>query len=286
MNTHPSLFAHAVAAAPVDIRRTARFREAFEAVAQSCLTQFRGNLPGVLAGDAESLHQMRVSVRRLRALLSAARSWDPMPEGTAGKLRWFGVELGRARNWDVFLGATLPGLGGASQAVEAAARELAAKQLSHVQHLLQGPRCNALLDELALWRGERLWRDPARIQPWDKDARKVARSLVRQARERVAKRVRQLDAAQPGSLHRLRIAVKKERYMREFFGMGRRLQLLSDAQEKLGKLNDGRVARDLLRTLQDHLPAHAAELSFLEGALAERLEHDLPKAVRFARREL
>ncbi|HEY0587025.1 MAG TPA: CHAD domain-containing protein [Pseudoduganella sp.] len=286
MNTHPALFAHAVAAAPVNIRRTARFGEAFEAISRNCLAQVRDNLPGVLAGDVESLHQMRVGVRRLRALLSATESWDPMPEGTAGKLRWFGVELGRARNWDVFLESTLPGLGGSSQPVEAKAQELAAKQHGHVKHLLQGSRCRALLEELELWSRERLWRDPARIQPWDKDARKVVNSLVRQARERVGKRVRQLDAAQPHSLHRLRIAVKKERYMREFFGAGNRLQLLSEAQDRLGKLNDGRVARDLLRTLQDHLPAHDAELSFMEGALAERLEQDLPKAFRFARRKL
>lgn len=286
MHTHPALFAHAVAAAPVNIRRTARFGEAFEAISRNCLAQVRDNQPGVLAGDVESLHQMRIGVRRLRALLSATESWDPMPEGTAGKLRWFGVELGRARNWDVFLESTLPGLGGSSQPVEAMAQELAGKQHVHVQHLLQGSRCKALFDELDLWSGERLWRDPARIQAWDKDARKVARALVRQARERVGKRVRQLDVAQPASLHRLRIAVKKERYVREFFGAGSRLRLLSEAQDRMGKLNDGRVARDLLRTLQDHLPAHDAELSFLEGVLAERLEHDVPKAFRFARRKL
>lgn len=286
MNTHPALFAHAVAAAPVNIRRTARFGEAFEAISRNCLAQVRGNLPGVLAGDVESLHQMRVGVRRLRALLSATESWEPMPENTAGKLRWFGVELGRARNWDVFMKSTLSGLGGASQPVEAMALELAVKQRAHVHHLLQGSRCRALFAELELWSRERLWRDPSRIQPWDKDARKVARSLVRQARERVRKRVRQLDAAQPRSLHRLRIAVKIERYMREFFGAGNRLQLLSEAQDRLGNLNDGRVARDLLRTLQDHLPAHDAELSFMEGLLAERLEHELRRAFRFARRKL
>lgn len=286
MNSHSTLFAHAVKAAPLSIRRTARFGEAFEAITLNCLAQVRGNLPGVLAGDVESLHQMRVGVRRLRALLSATESWDPMPEGTAGKLRWFGVELGRARNWDVFLESTLPGLGGSSEPVEAMARELAAKQHAHVQHLLHGARCKALMDELALWSGERLWRDPARIQPWDKDAGKVAKALLRQARGRVGKCVRRLDAAQPGSLHRLRIAVKKERYMREFFGSGSRLPLLSDAQDRLGRLNDSRVARDLIRTLQDHLPAHAAELAFMEGLLAERQEHDLPKACRFARRKL
>jgi len=275
-----------VTAAPVNIRRTARFGEAFEAILLNCLAQIRANVPGVLAGDVESLHQMRVGVRRLRALLSATKSWDPMPEGTAGKLRWFGVELGRARNWDVFLQSTLPGLGGSSQPVEAMVRELARKQHVHVQHLLQGPRCQALMEELALWSSERLWRDHARIQHWDRDARKVSKALLRRARERVGKRARQLNPARVDSLHRLRIAVKKERYLREFFGSGTRSQVLADAQEVLGGMNDRRVARDLLRTLEDHLPAHAAELAFMEGLLAERLEHDLPKAVRFARRTL
>ena len=273
-------------AAPVNIRRTARFGEAFEAILLNCLAQIRTNVPGVLAGDVESLHQMRVGVRRLRALLSATKSWDPMPEGTAGKLRWFGVELGRARNWDVFLQSTLPGLGGSSQPVEAMVRELAGKQHVHIQHLLQDPRCQALMDELALWSGERLWRDPARIRPWDRDALKVSKALLRRARERVGKRARQLNSARVDSLHRLRIAVKKERYLREFFGSGTRSQVLADAQEVLGGMNDRRVARDLLRTLEDHLPAHTAELAFMEGLLAERLEHDLPKAVRFARRTL
>ncbi len=286
MKAHPTLFTHAVTAPPLHFRRTAKFGEAFEAIARNCLAQVRGNLPGVQAGDVESLHQMRVGVRRLRALLSAVQPWDAMPEDTADKLRWLGQELGQVRNWDVFLETTLPGLGGASQPVDAMARELARQQHVHLREVLQGPRCRALMEELALWSLERLWRDPARIQPWDKDARKVARALLRQARERVGKRVRQLDASRPGSLHRLRIAVKKERYLREFFGDGRRLPVLSDAQEKLGSLNDGRVARDLLRTLQDRLPAHAAELSFLEGLLAGRLENALPDACRFARRKL
>ncbi len=286
MKIHPTLFVHAVDAAPLEIRRKARFGEAFEAIVRNCLAQVHGNLPGVLAGDAESLHQMRVGVRRLRALLSAVKSWDPMPEGTAGNLRWLGVELGRARNWDVFLASTLPGLGGSSQPVEAVARGLARKQHLHVQHLLEGQRCKALMDELALWSGERLWRDPARIQSWDKDARKVAKALLRRARERVGKRARQLDAARVDTLHRLRIAVKKERYLREFFGSGSRARALSDAQEMLGKMNDCRIARDLLRTLEDHAPAHAAELSFLAGVLAGQQEEALAKAIRLARRRL
>lgn len=286
MNTHPTLFAHAVPAAPANIRRKARFGDAFEAIAHDCLLQIRGNVPGVLAGDSECLHQMRVGVRRLRALLASVEEWDAMPEATADRLRWLGVELGQVRNWDVFLEASLPGLGGASAPVEEAARELAEKAHLHLRHLLEGPRFRALMDELELWSGERLWLDPGRIQPWQKDARKVGRALVRMAREQLAKRIRRLDSSRPGSLHRVRIAVKKERYMREFFGLEKRLAVLSEAQEKLGRLNDSRIARGLLRDLQDHLPAHAAELSFMEGLLAGRMEHALPDACRFARRKL
>ncbi|MGW8389568.1 CHAD domain-containing protein [Pseudoduganella sp. HUAS MS19] len=270
----------------MNIRRKARFGEAFEAIVLDCLRQVRGNLAGVMAGDIESLHRMRVGVRRLRALLSGVEGWHAMPEGTAGKLRWLGQELGRARNWDVFLESTLPALGGASTPVEAMAREMAAQEHAHIRHSLEGSRFRALMEELALWRGERLWRDPARIQPWDKDARRVARVLVRHARERVAKRVRQLDVRRPSSLHRLRIAVKKERYLREFFGVAARAKVLSDAQELLGRLNDSRIARELLPSLGDRLPAHTAELSYMEGLLAGRQEHALPEAVRFARRKL
>jgi CHAD domain-containing protein len=74
--------------------------------------------------------------------------------------------------------------------------------------------------------------------------------------------------------------------MREFFGVTARSKVLSDAQELLGKLNDRRIAHELLHSLLDRLPQHAAELSFMEGLLAGRQEHALPEAVRFTRRKL
>ncbi len=209
-----------------------------------------------------------------------------MPQETAGGLRWLGVALGHARNWDVFIASSLPGLGGASAPLAKAARELAEQQHVHIHHLLEGARYRALMGELAIWSGERLWRDPGRIQPWDKDARKVAQALVQRGRAKVAKRVRLLNLSRPGTLHRLRIAVKQERYLREFFGAAGRLPVLSDAQDLLGALHDSHVARGLLRTLQDYLPAHAAELAFLEGLLAGRMEHSMSPACRFARRKL
>lgn len=302
MKAHAHLFAHAVAAAPVAIRRKARFGEAFQSIAHNCLAHIRHNVPGVMADDAESLHQMRIGVRRLRALLAGMQAFGALPEDTAGKLEWLGQELGKARNWDVFLDTTLPGLGGPHLAAQSmrqvvdTAREMAAEQRSSIRRMLEGPRYHSLMAELALWDGERLWCEVGRDKPWEKDARKVAQALVRKCRERVDKRVRQLEPAQPESLHRLRIAVKRERYMREFFESmaghavrrhtRSRLHVLSNAQDRLGRLNDAAIARELLQSLQERLPAQATALSFMAGLLAGRQEPALLVAVRFARRRL
>jgi CHAD domain-containing protein len=302
MKAHETLFAHAVLAAPLTIGRKARFGDAFQAIAHNCLAHIRHNVPGVMADDPESLHQMRIGVRRLRALLEGTRSFGALPEDTAGKLQWLGQELGKARNWDVFLETTLPGLdtsGQAAQAMQqiaATARDMATEQRTHIRQMLEGARYRSLMEELALWDGERLWCDAGRSKPWDRDARKVAQALVRKCRERVGKRVRRLDPKHPESMHKLRIAVKEERYMREFFAslagkdVGRRartrMHLLSDAQDKLGVLNDAAIARDLLQSLQERLPAQATTLSFLAGLLAGRQEPAIKAAGRFARRKL
>lgn len=301
-SAHPTLFAHAVPAAPLKLRSKARFGDAFQDITHHCLSHIRHNMPGVLAGDPESLHQMRIGVRRLRALLDGTRDFGVLPADTARKLQWLGQELGKARNWDVFLDSTLPHLGvphlapEAREQIRGAARQMAVQVRQDIRNMLEGPRCRSLMEELALWDGERLWSGTGRSQPWGKDARKIAQALLRQSRKRVGKRVRQLGAARPDSLHSLRIAVKKERYLREFFDSLSprdarqrsrvRLRVLSGAQEKLGQLNDNLIACELLRSLQAHFPAQAASLAFMEGLLTAQQAPAMKAAVRFARRKL
>lgn len=61
------------------------------------LGELRRHAPGVRAGEAEPIHQMRVSARRLRSLLATGRtlfvdsagegSGDAAPRGPNGRLR-------------------------------------------------------------------------------------------------------------------------------------------------------------------------------------------------------
>ena len=58
-------------AIPVDLDASLTCQQAFRAIAQNCLRQVIVNEPGMCAGDAQSLHQMRIGLRRLRAAIAA-----------------------------------------------------------------------------------------------------------------------------------------------------------------------------------------------------------------------
>jgi CHAD domain-containing protein len=122
---------------------------------------------------------------------------------------------------------------------------------------------------------------------------KTAPRLVQHAAARVRKRARDVDLQQPVSLHRVRIAAKKERYAREFFEAfshgkkeARRHDMLAGMQDELGVLNDGVVARGLIGQLRERVPQELALLGFIEGVLAARALDALPRAGKHVRRKL
>ncbi|WP_449222276.1 CYTH and CHAD domain-containing protein [Tistrella mobilis] len=116
-------------AAPVDLTPDMTAAEGFRAIARACLGQLVANEPAVRAGLPEGVHQMRVSVRRLKSALSTftdifgaatgATVADPLAPGvdpallTPGDVKaalgWLMSVLGPARDADVFVGETLAG---------------------------------------------------------------------------------------------------------------------------------------------------------------------------------
>ena len=91
--------------------------KAFRAIAASCIAQVHANAAGVAGGyDEESLHQMRVGLRRFRSALAVFRKVLQLPPEIVAELDWLTEELGHARDWDVMAGATLPSLEGSMAA--------------------------------------------------------------------------------------------------------------------------------------------------------------------------
>jgi inorganic triphosphatase YgiF len=294
----------AVKAAAVTIRRKASMGEALASILRNCLEQMQANEQGVLAGEAESLHQMRVGLRRLRAAMAMVRGLVELPEPLAADVEWLAGELGDARNWDVFIASLLPGLPlpeehkPAMARVEVAARAEAERHHARVRGAVGSPRYTGLMLGLGAWIVGQGWKQGGQQDgaPADPLARKVAKAaprLVQHAAARVRKRARQLDLQHPEGLHKVRIAAKKERYAREFFEAlshgkreVRRHDLLTGMQDELGLLNDSVVARALVAQLRERVPQELALLGFIEGVLAARAAASLPIAGKHVRRKL
>src|SRR5262249_47451117 len=64
--------------------------EAFRLIGRNCLKQLIANEPGMLRGDGEALHQMRIALRRLRAAISTFSDvvTDAECDRLKGELKW------------------------------------------------------------------------------------------------------------------------------------------------------------------------------------------------------
>jgi CHAD domain-containing protein len=210
-------------------------------------------------GDPEDLHQMRVAVRRMRAVLAAAgdavdRRWA---DQLRAELRWLGQVLGPVRERD---------------AVEALLCGLVRKRRTARQRLLRtlrSARYAALVTALeeAVAAGPPAAAD--QVVPLD---------LVRRPYRKAVRQVRKVD--QDGSdeaLHALRIRGKRLRYAAELIEpeQGRPVRKLVKAvtalQDVLGEHQDAAVAEEAVRELATAEESDGdAHLAFVAGRLAER----------------
>jgi triphosphatase len=92
----------------LDLTPTSSVEHGFRSIIVNCLEQIQGNETGVIYGnDPESVHQMRVGLRRLLCVLGLFSRVVPCPLMLHDELRWLASELGAARDWEVLAGDTL-----------------------------------------------------------------------------------------------------------------------------------------------------------------------------------
>jgi triphosphatase len=166
--------ASAVYAAPATLDGSMTVESALQSIGRSCIGHLRGNEPAALAGQAEGVHQIRVAVRRLRAVLSAVKPMIPAEHHNwvQEELKWLAGELGPARNWDVFVANLLE----PSEQVLSAETDLnllvkAAEQrrqtaYARAKEAIESPRYTTALLKLSQWFEAQGWHD----QPVSKEA--------------------------------------------------------------------------------------------------------------------
>lgn len=274
--------------------------QAFVQIAGNCLQQIAANADGVMAhAEAESLHQMRVGVRRLRSALGMFAPLLALPPALQEELDWLSGALGSARDWDVLAGSTLAGLADELDAALLAPLVTGAEARAQQAHAdtgaaLASPRYTALMLDLQRWLHARDWRSAAtrrQLRQLDKAAPGFARRTLGKAQRRLLRRGKGLSDATPGQRHRVRIAAKKARYATTFFAgllRPRRVRAyerdLAKLQDVLGGLNDLEVADGLLQQLAGAEPALAPQVDFVRGYLAARAQGDTARMQKAWRR--
>lgn len=284
----------AVKARPLILKDKLSVQQGFLAIAANCLEQVSANQDGVASSeDVESLHQMRVGLRRLRSALSLFKPLLALPKDLQADLDWLVGKLGAARDWDVLALDTLAPCEGEVDAdtlapLSEAAREEARAAHAQAAEALADVRYTRLMLGLQRWLLASGWREgvtPRQRRALEQPLPRFAKQALRQRQRRLRKRGKLLLSGTPDERHQIRIAAKKARYAAEFFAslfsdgkVRAYVKPLSGLQDVLGGLNDLQVADGLLRQLAEEQSPLQAPASFVRGYLAARAQERLGDA--------
>lgn len=231
--------------------------------------------------DDDSVHKMRVAVRRMRSLLRTHRRLVDRARGTGldWELRWLAGELGRVRDLEVLAArldrewADLPGTGRRPALLDdVAAEERAAR--AGLRETLLGRRYFDLLDALDAFLAAPPLTDRAG-RPAGAETRAIVARAYRKAARRLADAERRPEGrGRDAALHSARKAAKRARYTAEAAtGLpgpaakkaGRRAKRL---QKVLGDHQDAVLAAERIAAAARR-PGTPAEDAFVLGRLAE-----------------
>jgi inorganic triphosphatase YgiF len=238
-------------------------QSALQSIARACLQQLCANTGPLRAGDAEALHQARVSIRRLRVAISLFSDLlrDKQTDDIKRELKWLTGEFGPAREADVFMERVVKPVAEADHNKTRGVSELRDDVIegrnadfARAHSAIDTARFRALVLAIAAWIETGDWIHPgdARRDLSGERKRTIAETAVEQLNrhwKKLVKRGKHIDALDPPQRHKLRIAAKKLRYASEFFAdvfpgqnAGRRRKRfiagLKALQVCLGDLND------------------------------------------------
>jgi CHAD domain-containing protein len=277
-------------APPAPPRRTAAALEHVRAALAEQAREMVAHDPGTrLGADPEELHDLRVAVRRARAILRSARllldrTWA---DELRAELKWIAGELGHVRDMDV-LGGYL------AEQVELLPRDERSDAGPIVEALAEGhdvlrerllaamrsPRYLALLDAM----------DAAATAPVPSGRARSLRKIAEREHRKLAAAIKALgpDPADD-ELHAVRIEAKRARYAAELAvgavgaPAARYVRVIKDLQDVLGEHQDAVVAEERIEATARRVAASgdAISVAFAAGRLAQlqvERRHDARRA--------
>jgi CHAD domain-containing protein len=248
-----------------------------EKVITSVLAQFVANWPALTeTRHPESIHQMRVALRRLRAALALFHRSLPCAEfeNFRAEAKRIAGALAPARDLDAFRQLVEDGPltryadeDESFKALLTMVEEQRVAAYEIAQKIIDDPSTTRFVLKLRAFLAHRTWRNAlsdAELSRLTEPATLFAYETLEWLHKRTLKRGRKLLRQSPEERHRVRIALKNVRYTAEFFGSffdGARpyIRAVSKLQDGLGAFNDAASATHQLRNVEAAAGSQAAK---------------------------
>lgn len=192
---------------------------AFQKVALGCVAAVKSHRVGACAGDAEAVHQVRVAITRLRAVVAffASVVVDAEWLRLKAEITWLNGSLGTARDSDVVM-EYARGERYREWVQQATDERLDRQRMQDRRRMvrsLRSARFEKFVAALERWVRQGAW-----LTRWQRRKKPVSLQCHCEAeldrwRRRLVRKGRHLETLEPSRRHRLRIKAKRFRYMLE-----------------------------------------------------------------------
>jgi triphosphatase len=207
------------------------------------------------------------------------------------ELKWFAHRLGPARNWDIFVTSLLHSVDEALpycrelRQLTSAAEQCRRTAFDEAKQAILSKRYTESTLRLLQWFTARAWRD----QPISAKAAlllapivSVAPDLIESCHRKAMRRCKRFETLSAAERHKLRIALKKLRYIIEFLGslfakheVEAFVHRLKQLQDDLRHANNVRVAHELLSGIPEMSGRDLRAINRAEGIVLGWHERDL-----------
>lgn len=290
----------AIKAKDIELSRNDTLEEAAAAIFSAALEHFLANVPLLPTSSAqESVHQMRVALRRLRAAIGLLRPalTGPSLETARDRAKTLASVLGAARDWDVFGGALNAGPREAFgddanfHALIDAVESFREKAYHAAHDAVSSDDTSRFVGDLRLAIERRDWEVEPKMRAPGSACAFAAQALTR-LHKRLLKKSKGFATLSAEERHLVRIALKKARYGAEFFeslfadgkAADAYLRTLGDLQDQLGVFNDMEVANGLLDRIDAENPEALRASGFIRGWFAHAAQQSVAHARKSEKR--
>ena len=258
-----------VRAEAMQFSANATLDDTIERVIASVLGQFVANWPALTeTRHPESIHQMRVALRRLRTALAFFNRSLPCAEFEIfrSEAKRIASALAPARDLDAFRQLVEDGplthYAQEGESFEALLTTVEARRMvayAMAQNIIDHPSTTQFVLKLRAFLAHKGWRNTlsgAELLRLTEPAALFAHEALEWLHKRALKRGRRLLLKPPEERHRVRVVLKKIRYTAEFFssffgGARPYIRTVSKLQDGLGAYNDAASATHHLRDAEE-----------------------------------